>query len=408
MLYKVLKYLTKLALLAHYRKIYLDKDYDLPKDRPIILAANHPNAFTEPLLLACFLKRELYFITRADVFKPSLQWFFDQTHQIPIYRFEDGYSGIKKNLNTFDNCFEILSKNKMLLIFSEGRTRIGKKVHSVVKGTARIAMGLMEKYPEKKPLIIPVGFSYSKPTSWDGVVHIRFAPPIDVSEFAQNDDNPRKSILSLSKKIEEELRKVAIDLNDLNDGELEEKLASIMRLSKDKSSSVLKRNTGIFAKEKSIEKLFNQKRVTAPNKDEPDLMPAAHRFFGWTKLLFLILMFLPAIAGLLLFLPAGILANYIKNYKVKSLQFKSGVLLVSGFLASLLLSLLWALGLGMTKGLFVGIFGLVAVPLLILIGIKWMSYLMEFRRFLQWHAKPAKEKRAILSTIKSLMPEYEI
>ncbi len=40
------------AFRLFFRKIYLNNTYGVPTDKPVLLAANHPTAFVDPLLLA--------------------------------------------------------------------------------------------------------------------------------------------------------------------------------------------------------------------------------------------------------------------------------------------------------------------------------------------------------------------
>ncbi len=406
MLYRILKALTKLALLAHYRKIYLNKKQDIPQNRPVILASNHPNAFTEPLLLACFLKTPLYFITRADVFKPSLQWFFDQTHQIPIYRFEDGYAGIKKNINSFDRCYDILAGNKTLLIFSEGRTRLGKKVYQIQKGTARIALGLMDKYPEARPLIIPVGFTYSKPTSWDGVVLINIGDPIEVYDYVRTESNPRRAVLKITKRIESELKTLAIDLDEPDQVIMEEYLADVQRRSMDASPTVLKRDTDIYQAEKKLVRRINRKEIVLQEKTCDNCTLLAHRRFSLLKLSILIVFLIPSLIGLVLFLPAGMIGNYIKKYKVQSLQFKSGVLMSASYFASLLLTVIWTIVALFAFG-WLGLVALIFIPILIIMGIKWMSYAIECVQMIRWTFLSKPKKQRLLHKFQQWIPELD-
>ncbi|NJL77450.1 MAG: hypothetical protein HC892_22855 [Saprospiraceae bacterium] len=45
---------ARFGLLAFCKKIYVSGAENIKTDRPVILASNHPTAFLEPCILACF------------------------------------------------------------------------------------------------------------------------------------------------------------------------------------------------------------------------------------------------------------------------------------------------------------------------------------------------------------------
>ncbi|MBK8505414.1 MAG: 1-acyl-sn-glycerol-3-phosphate acyltransferase [Saprospiraceae bacterium] len=126
MLYNILRPIAATLFKIYFRKIYLIDGEKLPLTGPVLLSSNHPMAFAEACLLACFLQRPLYFLVRGDVFKKGWHWFFRGTNQIPIYRFKDGFSNMRRNKESFTRAHDALSEGKTILIFSEGNTRMQK------------------------------------------------------------------------------------------------------------------------------------------------------------------------------------------------------------------------------------------------------------------------------------------
>ena len=72
MLYNIVRPFAKIALGLYFRKIYIANREAIPDDKPVILAANHPTAFIEPCILACWLVQPLSFIARGDLYVNSL------------------------------------------------------------------------------------------------------------------------------------------------------------------------------------------------------------------------------------------------------------------------------------------------------------------------------------------------
>ncbi|MEM9823860.1 MAG: 1-acyl-sn-glycerol-3-phosphate acyltransferase, partial [Bacteroidota bacterium] len=182
-----------------------------------ILAVNHPTMFLEPCLLACFLPRQLHFLTRGDIFKhPVLDAILRSLNLIPIFRMKDGGFGqVKNNFNTLEYCFRALQENKVILIMAEGHCVQQKRLQSIKKGTARLAFGTYERFGDLDLHIVPVGVNYTYPDDFRSEVMFEFGPPIKVNEYHElYDTNPPKAIKSLTNEVAEHLRKLVIVIED--------------------------------------------------------------------------------------------------------------------------------------------------------------------------------------------------
>ncbi len=183
MFYQILRQLVATLLKVFFRKIYvIDVDH-IPSDRPVILASNHPMAFCDACLLACFTKQPIHFLVRGDVFRSSWNWFFKLTNQIPIYRFRDGFSNMRKNQHSFDTVYEALARNKVVLIFAEGNTRLQKKLFPLQKGAARIAFGAWEKHKLQDLVVVPVGINYTDGTAFRSDVQISIGDGLEIRQY---------------------------------------------------------------------------------------------------------------------------------------------------------------------------------------------------------------------------------
>ncbi|MDH3648423.1 MAG: 1-acyl-sn-glycerol-3-phosphate acyltransferase [Saprospiraceae bacterium] len=181
--YQILRQLVATLLKTYFRKIYVIGRDNIPLDKPVILASNHPMAFCDACILACFTERPLHFLVRGDVFKSRWKWFFKMTNQIPIYRFRDGFSNMRKNQQSFELTYEVLAEKKVLLIFSEGNTRLQKKLFPLQKGTARLAFGAWESQALDETVIVPVGINYSDGTSFRSDVQISIGKELEIKTY---------------------------------------------------------------------------------------------------------------------------------------------------------------------------------------------------------------------------------
>src|SRR5690606_7108683 len=149
MLYSILRVIVGFSLKIYFRKIDISGIEHLKPGKAQIIASNHPSGFLEPLIMACFFPRDLYFLVRGDLFENKIiKYFLEATHQIPIYRFKDGFSKLRNNADSIQAATDVLVKNKCLLIFVEGGTKSIKKLRPLQKGFVRMASEAVQKNPQ--------------------------------------------------------------------------------------------------------------------------------------------------------------------------------------------------------------------------------------------------------------------
>ena len=123
MLYALVRPVAKTGFKVFFRHIHIQGLENIPREGPLLLAANHPTAFIEPCVAACFQHRTLHFIVRGDIFKnPFYIKILKALHLIPIFRFKDGYTNLKQNQETFRYVNQVLQNRKTIFILAEGRT----------------------------------------------------------------------------------------------------------------------------------------------------------------------------------------------------------------------------------------------------------------------------------------------
>ena len=112
MLYHLVRPVARYVLGYYYRNIDITGLANIPPNAAVILAANHPTAFIEPCLLACFQPRTLHFLARGDLYKNWLATAVLRALNIlPVYRIQDGgYGKLTQNYETFEECFVDLSR----------------------------------------------------------------------------------------------------------------------------------------------------------------------------------------------------------------------------------------------------------------------------------------------------------
>lgn len=219
MLYYIFRPLTRIALLIFFKKIYISGEGHLPdRNSAIILACNHPNGFLEPIILACFLKFPLHFLVRGDLFKNKmLKPILIGTNQIPIFRFKDGFSALKNNIDTMQDSLQIIGDKKVLLIYPEGTTQQSIYLRKIKKGTARLAVQAKLLYDKLPIKLVPIGINYTNPNAFRSELMIEIGKAIDVRVKGNNEVPYNRQIMELTERLEGEMKQLVKQVDNPED-----------------------------------------------------------------------------------------------------------------------------------------------------------------------------------------------
>ena len=220
--YHVLKLWVRLGAKTFYRSVEQIGKADYPVNGPKIIAVNHRNGLSDAILVASMLKEHPTYLTRADVFlhplaKKALNWLM----MIPVYRTRDGVDVVKKNQETFQFCVDELKDGKSIFIFPEGSHDRQHKVRPLKKGLARIAFQAAEESNFSLPIeVVPVGISYSHYTHVRSRLLIWYGEGFSIEPYYPlYQENPRKALVELTKKIREEIKKLTLHITSPKDYE---------------------------------------------------------------------------------------------------------------------------------------------------------------------------------------------
>ena len=397
-LYHLIRPYARVALGVFYRKIYLTGAENVPRDKPVILAANHPTAFTEPCIVACWLPQDLHFLVRGDFFRhPAANWALRQLNQVPVFRFKDaGYAGVKNNRETFKAMYETLAANKTVMILAEGNSGWEKRLRPLQKGSARMLLEILETYPDIDVHLIPVGVNYVDAPRFRSDVMIDFGTSIRTTEYADTyRDVPAKAIRQVTQRLDAAMRDLMVIIEDPADEPLTEMLLQMWtneRLVRPFPVTVRSRDR--LNEQRQLANFVND--MAAPEKDtlrgRTSAYAAAlnrHRLTDWGLLhphfrnlwttMVLALGCLPYVFGTLLNGPPAYLAYWIGREKFKSIEFKASIWASAGMGTFLIYYLLWFIvALIVGRAWFWLLFAF--VPLLGYFAILYHEYLKKYRQ----------------------------
>ncbi len=376
MLYAFVRPFATLSFEVYFKKIYLENIDAIPLDKPVFLAVNHPTAFIEPCVLACFVNKPLNFLVRGDLWgKKFYNLLLDGVHLIPIFRKKDGIEKLQNNQDTFKYCYDALAKNKMILIMPEASTKQCKRLRPLSKGLARICLGSIDAYKDLDVYIVPIGANFTKADQPRNRIMVKVGTPIRVMDFYKNyPDNRNKAALKLTQEVKKNLEECVVDVKDEADEKLADQLFNIARTEQRIKNFPIKTQSPIPLKiEQQIAHKINDLaeaekeaiKLQADNYSsllKTNNLSDSYQYFNakWYHWILVILGYIPGLIGKTFHFPIIYLGNFFKS-KIRKKEFKQPVFWGAGTVGMLLYYIFWVILGFILKSKFLWLF-LFAVP----------------------------------------------
>jgi len=206
---------VRLGLFFYYKRIHVFGIETIPKDKPVLILANHQNALLDALIIAAKFNGFHYFLTRASVFKsPFFSKLLKSLQMLPVYRIRDGFQTISKNNAIFKLCSQLLSSNNSIIIFPEGNHNLRRTVRPLSKGFTRLVFETLETNPNLDLQLVPVGFNYKQLENFADEVAIYIGEPITAKDFVLNDRN--NAVLNLKETVHDSLAMLTTHISSNN------------------------------------------------------------------------------------------------------------------------------------------------------------------------------------------------
>jgi len=210
--YAFFKLYIQTGLFFYTKKIKIVGKENIPKKRAILFAVNHPKGLLDPLLVTTNTPRITHYLVRAAIFKkPVVKKFLGTLNLMPIYRIRDGVKELSKNTEVFNDCYDILNKQRALMIFPEGSHDRRRTIRPISKGFTRILFGAFNKYPNLKIHVIPVGVTYQNSSQFPCKVAIHYGSPILANEL-YNPKEVNKSVNAIKEAVSNQLKKITVHI----------------------------------------------------------------------------------------------------------------------------------------------------------------------------------------------------
>ncbi len=247
---------------------------NIPKNKAYMIAPNHQNALMDAAVIIDAFQRPV-FIARADLFSNKyLAKFIEWARMMPAYRIRDGKENLSKNEPIFRRSAEVLKNNIPIIIFPEAAHNSKRFLLPLKKGLARIAFQTEVVTDFTLDLVvIPAGIYYDNYENLLTNVTVVYGKPILVKDFKEEflaSDN--KGINLFNKKLSEEIKKLIINIENVEYYESYEMMRHLYRDEMYKKVNLSEKNAlnNLIADKELI------KTLDILNTQKPDEMKALH------------------------------------------------------------------------------------------------------------------------------------
>ncbi len=344
MIYKLFRVWANIAIRVFYGKIEVAGLENIPKDVPILIASNHPNGFLEPIIMACLFPRPLHFMVRGDVFRKKwLNPILVNTNQIPIFRFKDGFSELRKNDANLQEAYKVLDKGAAIILFIEGGTQNIKKLRPFQKGLARMASSYLSREGGRDDLhILPVAINFVSPFVLRSRVALNIEKPFEAKRYFDDSDAKTTQIKRLTDDLYDQIQPLAFHVSN------DERQSILNKTLKFAEGLLPIPFLPIVSYQPSYWKYFKSVSDAIDKMDDQQILDfekeinnlgdigenSVKRTAKWPILnvLLAILLFVPAMVGLVLNIIPGSIAQLLakKVLKKDNTVFRASIILSSG------------------------------------------------------------------------------
>ncbi len=229
---RFLRAFVRFLLKVFFREVEVVGAERIPRDRPLVLVANHVNGLIDPLLLEGPLPVVPRFLAKSTLWKiPPVRPFLELAQAIPVYRRQDEGSDLSKNAETFARAHEILAQGGAIALFPEGKSHSEPSLQPLKTGAARIVLEAEQKHPGLGTRIVPIGLLFDSKHAFRSRALVHVGEAIDPSPelgMAQTGD-PSAAVRSLTARFDEALKDVTLNYETWEAARLLARAANLYR-----------------------------------------------------------------------------------------------------------------------------------------------------------------------------------
>lgn len=409
--YSAFSLATNYVTRCHYRNIVERGSENIPWGEHFIIAPCHQNALMDPMLILQSFKsykNPVVFLARADIFrKPAIRAILTWLRISPVYRIRDGRDQLGRNEEIFNTAREVVEKGVPLCLMAEGRHNDKHQLLPLVKGMFRIAGATQVELGDKPLYILPCGIDYDEYEKPMSSAVINYGKPIDIRAFAEMyQQNPPVALNQMRDALTPALKGLMHHVDSTEHYDEEFAYCHLMTQATLEKLDLDNDTWGRFQARRHIslqmaqlteeerEKCYAQGAAFADEcrrKGVPLWFASKNLSsvqVGWTFVILVAFVALLSvshlwgkwlISNLMVYLPT----HLIPQNKIKDPQFRSsvnyGIRLVSQFLYTLVVAIIFWITQGFFAGLMISIFGILSARFMPLLFARLRDVYYYFR-----------------------------
>ena len=196
MIYGVLRWIAGVALHWFYGDIRVIGKEKIPRNVPLLIAVNHPNALVDSLVIGWLMPRRVVMTAKATLLEnPFIALLFKAVGVVPLRRASDEARNQvgqplnpARNSSAFREMLQVLGGNGAVLIFPEGASN-SDELAPLKSGLARVALQARDMAGIKSVHIVPIGLLFENKAVPGSAVGVRVGEPIDMDEWPVTGDH---------------------------------------------------------------------------------------------------------------------------------------------------------------------------------------------------------------------------
>jgi 1-acyl-sn-glycerol-3-phosphate acyltransferase len=217
--YWMLRLYVNFAYWLFHRKIIVVGKENIPKDKPVIYAPNHPNALNDDLGVIYSTPHQIVWLGRADLFKSALaRPFLRFIKIIPVYRIRDGKESLDKNKRTFATAVNVLKHNHAVGLYPEAAHSVNRQMLPHKKAVPRIVFLAGEMTGFSLDIkIVPAGIYFDQYQKFGRRLLIIYGKSLDAKNYyTEYQRNSFNATMALRNDLYQAILPLTLNFNTIN------------------------------------------------------------------------------------------------------------------------------------------------------------------------------------------------
>lgn len=207
----------------------------VPRQGPLLLLPNHPNALLDPALVIATAGRTVRFLAKSTLFGGPLRPVLNAVGAIAVHRRQDT-ADTARNADTFAAVDRALAAGDAICLFPEGISHSSGRLEPLRTGAARMAISALERGVAVR--LLPVGVNLEQKTVFRSRALVAYGPAFTPSST---------DVRELTAEIAGHLRSVMIEADPAGDAALVDRVDRLYRserpAERDPHAALIRRRT---------------------------------------------------------------------------------------------------------------------------------------------------------------------